>query len=159
MTRTTGAEFRTLDFIFYIDRDDLLITEAVSKSEIHFAQIHELNDQICLDFCGVQLERKKAFELIKNNSAIQQLDFAKIKFPITIRTWQQGDKIKPLGMSGHKLVSDILIDKKVSMADKSSQLVIVDTNDELICLVGMVIGDEYRVDDQTLEIVQVSILV
>ena len=105
------------------------------------------------------MERKKAFELIKNNSAIQQLDFAKIKFPITIRTWQQGDKIKPLGMSGHKLVSDILIDKKVSMADKSIQLVIVGANDELICLVGLVIGDEYRVDDQTLEIVQVSILV
>ena len=159
LSSSTGSEFRTQDFIFYIDREDLLITESAHKSEIHFAQIHELHDQICLDFCGVQLERKKAFELIKNNSKIQQLDFAKIKFPITIRNWQQGDKIKPLGMSGHKLVSDILIDKKVSMADKSNQLVIADAAEELVCLVGLVIGDEYRVDDQTLEIVQVSILV
>ena len=158
MSSSTGSEFRTQDFIFYIDREDLLITESAHKSEIHFAQIHELHDQICLDFCGVQLERKKAFELIKNNSKIQQLDFAKIKFPITIRNWQQGDKIKPLGMSGHKLVSDILIDKKVSMADKSIQLVIVGANDELICLVGLVIGDEYRLTDSTREVFQIGLL-
>jgi tRNA(Ile)-lysidine synthase len=101
---------------------------------------------------------KKAFELIKNNSAVQQLDFAKIKFPITIRNWQQGDRIQPLGMSGHKLVSDILIDKKVSMADKSNQLVIVDDNDELICLVGLVVGDAYRLTDSTIEVFQIELL-
>ncbi len=158
LTRSTGSEFRTRDFIFYIDRDDLLLAEASDKSEIHFAQIHELYDQICLDFCGVKLERKKSFQLIKNDSSIQQLDFAKIKFPITIRTWQQGDKIKPLGMSGHKLVSDILIDKKVSMADKSNQLVIVDGTDELICLLGMVVGEGYRLTDSTGEVFQIELL-
>jgi tRNA(Ile)-lysidine synthase len=158
LSSSTGSEFRTSDFIFYIDREDLLITEFVHKSEIHFAQIHELHDQVCLDFCGLKLERKKLFELIKNNSAIQQLDFSKIKFPITIRNWQQGDKIKPLGMSGSKLVSDVLIDKKVSMADKSNQLVIVDCNEELVCLPGLMIGEACRLTDSTNEILQIELV-
>jgi tRNA(Ile)-lysidine synthase len=158
LASSTGSEFRTHDFIFYIDREDLLITAVADKSDIHLAQLNELNDQVFLEFCGLKLERKKSFELIKNKPTVQQVDFSKIKFPITIRNWQHGDKIKPLGMTGMKLVSDILIDKKVSMADKSNQMVIVDANEELICVVGLVIGDAWRLTDSTSEILQIELL-
>lgn len=41
------------------------------------------------------------------------LDLSKLSFPLVVRKWKQGDKIRPIGMQGHKKVSDILIDKKL----------------------------------------------
>ncbi|TNE69553.1 tRNA lysidine(34) synthetase TilS [bacterium] len=41
------------------------------------------------------------------------LDFSLVSFPLQLRTWKSGDVFQPLGMSGHKLVSDFLTDAKI----------------------------------------------
>ena len=45
-------------------------------------------------------------------------DMKNIIFPLTIRSFQLGDKMTVFGMDGHKKISDILIDAKISIADK-----------------------------------------
>ena len=42
-------------------------------------------------------------------------DFEKLKFPVTIRTFKEGDRFIPLGAGGHKKVKSYFIDKKVSV--------------------------------------------
>lgn len=76
-----------------------------------------------------------------NNQASFDLD--KLSFPLILRPWQKGDKIKPLGMKGHKKVSDILIDKKISLYEKGKVWVIV-SNNELIWVSGLVRCDDYK---------------
>ena len=39
------------------------------------------------------------------------LDADKLKFPLRVRRWQEGDWFIPFGMSGRKKLSDYLIDK------------------------------------------------
>lgn len=75
-------------------------------------------------------------------------DFEKLKFPLTIRPWQQGDKIKPLGMKGHKKVSDILIDKKVSLPEKEKVWVVISSN-EIIWVSGLVVSEDFKINSQT----------
>src|SRR5690606_16053094 len=41
------------------------------------------------------------------------LNFNRISFPLQLRMWQAGDVFQPLGMSGHKLVSDFITDAKI----------------------------------------------
>jgi tRNA(Ile)-lysidine synthase len=67
---------------------------------------------------------------------------------ITIRPWQQGDRIIPFGMKGSKLVSDLLTDAKVSAATRSGQLV-ASFNNEIIWVVGIRTSNQYRVTTRT----------
>src|SRR5574343_436123 len=40
------------------------------------------------------------------------VDPLKIKGEIAVRRWKEGDRMKPIGMKGSKLISDILSDAK-----------------------------------------------
>lgn len=44
--------------------------------------------------------------------------------PVTLRTWRDGDRIQPLGMEGHSLVSDVLTQAKVPHAWRHEALVL-----------------------------------
>lgn len=77
-------------------------------------------------------------------STIASLDYEKLKFPLKIRKWKQGDKFYPLGMSKHKKVSDYLIDNKVSLTDKDRVYILL-SGDEIIWLIGYRIDDRFKV--------------
>ncbi|NUM32729.1 MAG: tRNA lysidine(34) synthetase TilS [Bacteroidetes bacterium] len=84
------------------------------------------------------------------------VDFKKLKFPLTIRKWQKGDKIKPLGMAGTKKISDILIDKKISNLQKQKTWVVVSGKD-IVWLSGLVINDNYKITESTKKVFEMSI--
>jgi tRNA(Ile)-lysidine synthase len=50
------------------------------------------------------------------------LDAAKIAFPLQVRRWQSGDRLEPLGMRGHKKVSDLLTDERISQTNLGGDL-------------------------------------
>ncbi|MFI3294981.1 MAG: tRNA lysidine(34) synthetase TilS [Rikenellaceae bacterium] len=65
-------------------------------------------------------------------------DYDQLKFPLEVRRWQKGDRIAPYGMGGRsKLVSDLLIDSKVSRFAKEQQLVVVDAQGVILWVVGV----------------------
>ncbi|HKJ31625.1 MAG TPA: tRNA lysidine(34) synthetase TilS [Balneolales bacterium] len=55
-------------------------------------------------------------------------------WPVTIRKWRNGDRFQPLGMNGHKKISDLLTDKKIDASLKNEAMVIV-SFEETICAV------------------------
>ena len=62
------------------------------------------------------------------------LDQQKMAWPLTIRRWQDGDKIQPLGMDGHQQVAEHLTNRKVPAAEKPRALV-VESFDKTICAI------------------------
>lgn len=58
----------------------------------------------------------------------------KIKGNLRLRHWQKGDRIKPIGVRGSKLISDILSDAKVPSHQKSDQWVLHDDEKILWCV-------------------------
>ncbi|MFT7113956.1 MAG: tRNA(Ile)-lysidine synthase [Candidatus Azotimanducaceae bacterium] len=71
---------------------------------------------------------------------------SKIKFPMVLRKWKHGDWIVPFGMNGKKLVSDLLVDQKMSKFEKEEILVLVQ-NQEIIWLVGCRSDERFKVVD------------
>ncbi len=69
------------------------------------------------------------------------LDFSKIKGELKLRKWQNGDRMKPIGMQGSKLISDILTEAKLSSIEKENSLVLVD-DEKIIWCVGFKISRE-----------------
>jgi tRNA(Ile)-lysidine synthase len=65
-----------------------------------------------------------------------------IGFPFTVRHWQDGDWMQPLGMRGRrKKLSDMFTDLKFSLPDKERALVVADEGSHVLSLLG------YRIDE------------
>ncbi|MGE5557729.1 MAG: tRNA lysidine(34) synthetase TilS [Bacillota bacterium] len=68
---------------------------------------------------------------------------------IRVRPWRPGDKFRPLGMMGrHKKVQDLLVDRKISPADKERTLVFIN-GDEIIWVAGIQVSDSFKVTEET----------
>ena len=82
------------------------------------------------------------------------LDADKLKFPLKLRRWQEGDWFVPFGMSGRKKLSDYLIDKKVSLAEKRRQFVLV-SGEDIVWVVGRRLDDRYAITRKTENVLRV----
>ena len=85
------------------------------------------------------------------------LDSNKIKGKLTIRKWEIGDRMKPLGMKGSKLLSDIIKDAKIPSHLKKDILIVKDEEKILWC-VGIKISAEAIANDNTEKIIKVSLI-
>ncbi len=76
------------------------------------------------------------------------LDLAKLKFPLRIRNWKEGDRFQPLGMKGHKKISDYLIDQKTPLHQKAKKMVL-ESDGKIVALIGERIDHRFRVNNST----------
>lgn len=83
------------------------------------------------------------------------IDADKLEYPLTLRRWTEGDSFIPIGMTGHKKVSDYLIDAKVSMPEKQRQFVLLSGN-RIVWLVGRRLSDEFKITSSTENILKIT---
>jgi tRNA(Ile)-lysidine synthase len=83
------------------------------------------------------------------------LDAGKLRFPLTVRLWQEGDAFVPLGMKGKKKLSDFFIDRKMPLPHKRKQWVVL-SGEDIVWLVGQRLDDRYKVTPQTKNILQIT---
>ena len=91
------------------------------------------------------IESQKYF----NDCSVCCCDYDKLNFPLKVRNRRRGDKIQPLGMSGHKKVKDILIDKKIPVYKRDLIPLIVDNEDNIIWIVGVKMDEKYKISSNT----------
>lgn len=81
------------------------------------------------------------------------IDAGKLKFPLTLRCVEAGDKFRPFGMDGVKKINDYLSDLKIDTVIKGVVPVlcngIKNSPDTIICMPGLQISNSYRVSDNT----------
>mgnify|MGYP002773558596 CR=1 FL=1 len=85
------------------------------------------------------------------------LDASDIKFPLTLRHIEQGDRFVPFGMNGMKLVSDYLTDRKKNVFEKRAQLVVTDAQQRIVWLVGERTDNRFRITADTKHALRLTI--
>ena len=86
------------------------------------------------------------------------LDASDIKFPLTLRHIEQGDRFAPFGMNGMKLVSDYLTDRKKNVFEKRAQLVVTDAQQRIVWLVGERTDNRFRISKETSKALRLTLL-
>lgn len=148
----SGREFLSSTHTLVVDRETLVLVplQAPMKTmKIPEEGRYRYDDNICFD---VRLTNEIS---ISKSSDYVTLDAKAIRFPLTIRPVQAGDRFCPYGMEGHRLVSDFLTDSKLSLIDKRRQLVVTDSDGQIIWLVGLRSDHRFRVTEQTSTILQI----
>jgi tRNA(Ile)-lysidine synthase len=137
-----GATYKGVGFELLRDRDQLVfrrIPQSVPPSEI---EISRDQFQQPIVFAGATFRLTE--EVFPENRATQEpaqthwLDAGKLVFPLRLRLWRIGDRMQPLGMTGSKLISDILIDQKRDRFFKENAWVLEDQ-------LGIVLLGGYRI--------------
>lgn len=85
------------------------------------------------------------------------LDVDQLIFPLTLRSWQEGDSMQPLGMEGHKKLSDIFVDEKYTSVQKQEAFVLED-RDKVLLLSDFRIAEPVKLTNQTQRILVVEVL-
>ena len=149
----SGRVFQSPTHELLIDRDQLIIEErheSFAPMRIPESGLYRLPD-------GRQFRAETSDEVaVSRDPHCATLDASKVRFPLTLRTVQTGDRFQPYGMKGTRLVSDYLTDRKRTLFEKRRQLVVTDAQGEILWLVGERVAHCYAVTDATRTILRLS---
>jgi tRNA(Ile)-lysidine synthase len=87
-------------------------------------------------------------QIISKDAGIASLDFDKLQFPLQVRKWQIGDRFRPIGMKGSKLLSDYFTDLKLNNFEKE-QVYVLETGESIAWVVGYRPDDHFKVTSAT----------
>ena len=73
-----------------------------------------------------------------------------------LRTWQEGDRFQPLGMTGEKKLQDFFVDEKVPRRQRSQVPVLCATDGRIAWVVGYRIADSFKVTRSTKRILGIT---
>lgn len=92
---------------------------------------------------------RKSAVYVSKNAHVATVDAAKVLFPLTVRRVEEGDWMVPFGMTGRKLLSDLMTDSKMTLFEKRRQLVVVDGQGHVVWLVGVRVDARVAVSEST----------
>ena len=143
-----GRVFETPGYQLATDRTKLII------SHNHTARPEE--QQINISDREISYGRYKLSVLhddspliIKDNPMAVSVDSELLSYPLTIRSWRQGDVFCPLGMKGSKKVSDFFVGEKIPLHKKQEIPLLVNGNGEIAWIGGYRPDDRYKVSAKT----------
>ena len=128
-----------------IERDGLELTLICQK------------DDISIELSYQQIAKNEDYQ-IDPSPLVAQLDYDQLTFPLQMRKWQAGDRFRPLGMNGSKLLSDFFVDQKMTTRQKEECQVLTTAKDEIVWVVGRRIDERFKVTDKTKTILIVRLM-
>jgi len=150
---SSGSTVESRAHEIIVDRDYILIELAsveVSSYSMDQSGTYEILQE-------TQLHLIKCQKADYNSDQLDQyVDAQKVIFPLSLRTWKEGDRIQPLGMDGKsKLVSDILTNAKVDVLSKRKVWILSDANDNLLWVVGHRLSEICKISEKTTDFMNI----
>lgn len=152
-TSTTHELTHDRGFIYVHERQ----TEGRSKLVMPEKGRYVFDDKYSLRLSETDIRGKEG-TVFSRNPLVADLDASLVRFPLTLRRTQEGDRFVPLGMQGSQLVSDFLTNLKRNRFEKRDQMVLVDAADEIVWVVGLRINDRFKITPKTTDRLRIELL-
>ena len=94
---------------------------------------------------------------IEKNRRFAYFDADKLRFPLTLRKWREGDWFVPFGMKGRQKLSDYFSDHKFSRIEKEKAWLLC-SGDAIIWLIGERADNRFRINSGTKRVLAVNFL-
>jgi tRNA(Ile)-lysidine synthase len=72
---------------------------------------------------------------------------------LSVRFRRPGDRVRPLGLGGHKKLQDVFVDRRVPQNERDRVPLVVDRDDRIVWVAGHVISEDFRVTGRTRAVV------
>lgn len=147
-----GTKYLSNEYILFVEREFLHISKREASLEAEIL-VGEQDREVSFEDIKLLLSKQELPVNFEQNSEF--FDMAKLTFPLRLRKWRKGDRMRPLGMKGSKLISDILIDKKVESSRKEQVYVLLSA-EEICWLVGFQISQTFSLDKSSQKALKIS---
>ena len=152
----TDRRFYSRDYVAYLDRGNIMVTRIMDEDDCEV--VVERDDM--RSYCGnsvlyyehTDIDNVSEYQL-PNDVAL--IDEAKLKYPLRLRRWREGDTFIPFGMAGRKKVGDYLTDPKVPIVERKRQFVLV-SGEDIVWVVGRRTDDRFRIGNNTENILKIT---
>lgn len=134
----------------------------VSRGEIALLPLKQREQQIeikslkDLKKASLTFIKENKFNVPAKNEFI--IEAGRLVFPLTVRPPKTGDKFRPFGMKGSKLISDFLKDERMSISEKQNARLLVNGDGEIMWVMGHRSDDRYRVDSSKGNFIKLKIV-
>lgn len=151
----TGRRFYSREWVATVDRGDVVVAPILEDDtcettvERGTVRSYAGGSVLYYEYTNIDF-----IDNLDQGENVALLDVDKLQFPLRVRRWQEGDWFIPFGMSGRKKLSDYLIDKKVSMAEKSRQFVLL-SGDDIVWVIGRRLDDRFAITRKTENVLRV----
>jgi tRNA(Ile)-lysidine synthase len=132
---TSGKIFHSQTHTVRRERNTLIIEVEEAGKDSSFADIPPLLNYNRQFFANINE--------VPKDSTIAVLSIDKIKEPLILRKWKEGDFFYPLGMNQKQKLSDFFNNNKFSSAQKANTWVLTHRGD-IVWIVGHRIDDRYK---------------
>ncbi len=85
------------------------------------------------------------------------MDLEKLQLPLHLRSPREGDRFRPFGMEGTRLVSDVLTDRHLSLFQRERQLLVL-SGETIAWVVGVRAAAGFEVDEATRHVLTITVL-
>ena len=149
----SGKEYFSATHRIVKDRNRLLLEEIREQKE----NVFYIEGNTVELIYPLHIQLKKVSELEKSsNKSVAYFDRDKLKFPLKLRKWKEGDLFYPQGMNGKKKLSKYFKDEKFSLIDKENQWLLL-SDDKIVWVVGKRIDDRFKVKKSTKNILKIEV--
>lgn len=152
-----GKVFYSETYKLVRDRESFILKKRNNLSVESF-MIHQDDSFISYPLkMNIETVRKDGPFEIEKNKDILYIDKDKIKYPLTIRRWHQGDWFIPFGMKGKKKISDYFTDQKYSLFDKEEAWLLC-SGDDIIWIIGERSDERFKVSSTTSDVLKIQLV-
>lgn len=104
---------------------------------------------------NVFVTTRDKIETLKVEPTMTLIDPRKVKLPLIIRHWREGDRIQPFGRQQTKLVSDLMTDAHFSWWKKATNWLVTDSNNNVLWVYGLRSSDIAKIDERTKNVIAI----
>lgn len=146
---SSGKQFTSENYLLIKDRQFFILSK-IENEIIENQVFKDEKELLFLEKLGFKIEKKVVEGKIdfEKDSQILYVDAQKLKFPLTLRTWKEGDFFYPLGMKGRQKLSDFFNNHKIDIINKQ-KIKILCSEENIVWLVGWRSDERYKIDDKT----------
>jgi len=143
-----GKTFETPAFLLLLDRGKLILSKKKPGKHLP-VQIARGDNHINYGRYKLTVLHDDSPLIVKDNPLAASVDAELLMYPLTLRTWSQGDYFYPIGMKSRKKLSDFFIDQKVPLHQKLKIPVLINGNGDVVWIGGYRPDDRYKVTEKT----------
>jgi len=105
----------------------------------------------------INLTLCKTTHISQPSNSVIFVDEAKLKFPLLLRRWKEGDSFKPAGMNGQsKKVSKFFKDERMSVIEKENVWLLC-SGEQIVWIVGIRQDERFKSTEITKQIIQIAL--
>ena len=156
---STGRQFHSQTHTILTNRDTIIIKEKeISTDDTEYIiekGVTTISTPIHLSFEQSVSDETRDLRTDQNTIVV---DSQKLKYPLILRRWRQGDRFQPFGMKTTRKVSDFFKDNHLSLFEKNEKWLLCNNDGQIFWIVGMRMDNRFKVAQQSKEITMIKLL-